>query len=234
MPFPQAGPHDNFRVCFWCLVGLATIRNRRCTQWFDVNKFFRTGVCVYAHSLSDDRMGLRRLCHATHGVAPAPRYPNNWLYFGPASDPALADRRRAVQHAGASFKVAAGGPEIANKSRYGEGQFAGDEIMSRRASRDYDKSRRTNRAASIRRSSRRSRRCSACLYRASRRRCDQCSASRSAMSGFADTCHVDGLRATSRTTIRLVLRPLNWSSSCRGSGTRFSGRLSKPQADFRR
>jgi len=45
--------------------------------------------------------------------------------------------------------MSAGGREIANKSRYGEGQFAGDEIMSRRAQRDYDKSRRTDRVASI-------------------------------------------------------------------------------------
>lgn len=37
---------------------------------------------VYARSLSDDRMGIRRLCHVAHCcIPPAPRYPNNWPHF---------------------------------------------------------------------------------------------------------------------------------------------------------
>jgi len=61
------------------------------------------------HSLSDDRMGIRRLCYVTHVVSPAPRYPNNWPYSGlrPIFEPWRTGY--AVQHAGASFKMAAGG-----------------------------------------------------------------------------------------------------------------------------
>ena len=62
-----------------------------------------------ARSLSDDRMGIRRLCHVTHVVSPAPRYPNNWPHSGlrPIFQPWRTGN--AAQHAGASFKMAAGG-----------------------------------------------------------------------------------------------------------------------------
>jgi len=64
----------------------------------DVNKFLRSLVVtrVYARSLSDDRMGIRRLCRVTHGVPPAPDIPITGPISAcvrPSDPPALADRR---------------------------------------------------------------------------------------------------------------------------------------------